>query len=387
MYLIGIDISKYKHNCFIATEADVVIKEFVFDNNSTGFKEFLDVLKLLDQSKEIRIGLESTGHYGNNLKHFITASGFTYLEFNPLKVHYFALASSPQRAKTDKIDARLISKMLGSVDYKTLHSRFYHINELKELTRQRDNLITGRSRCLVSLTTHLDSYFPEFKPFFNNKFSETSLFILKTFKTRNKISNLTNIHFEKLRCLSKGKFTYPKFRTLKSLAANSVGLPSNSKEFLITLDIKRYYNLVLEIEELESKILSLMSNIDTKLKTIKNFSVFSIATIIGEIGNIDRFNSPEKLIAYAGLSISVSQSGLVEHRGKIVKRGSSLLRKTIWNLALPSVKLMPIMNDYYHKKRLEGKHHKVALTQICRKLLRMIYKIESSNVDFNLYTQ
>ena len=65
MYLIGIDIAKYNHQCFIATEAGEVIKEFSFDNSQFGFNELLKALKSLDQSQIIKIGLEATGHYGD----------------------------------------------------------------------------------------------------------------------------------------------------------------------------------------------------------------------------------------------------------------------------------------------------------------------------------
>lgn len=82
MYLIGIDISKYKHDCFIATEAGEIIKDsFSFDNNTKGFSQLLDVLQALDQSQLKKISLEATGHYGYNLKVFLDWHGFDYMEF------------------------------------------------------------------------------------------------------------------------------------------------------------------------------------------------------------------------------------------------------------------------------------------------------------------
>jgi transposase len=64
MYLIGIDISKFKHDCFIATETGEVIHEsFSFNNDSYGFSQLLVILHSLDPTKEKRIGMEATGHY------------------------------------------------------------------------------------------------------------------------------------------------------------------------------------------------------------------------------------------------------------------------------------------------------------------------------------
>ena len=113
MYFIGIDISKYKHDCFIMNENNQVIRDsFSFDNSQEGFKTFLDVLKSLDRSQEIKIGLEATGHYGNNLKLFLNDNGYSFMEFNPLLIKRFASSHSLRRTKTDKCDASLIATIL-----------------------------------------------------------------------------------------------------------------------------------------------------------------------------------------------------------------------------------------------------------------------------------
>jgi transposase len=382
MYLVGIDISKYKHNCFIATESGVPLKEFVFENNLEGFKLFHQVLSELDQGQEIRTGLESTGHYGTNLKQFIVASGYTYLEFNPYLTHQFSKAMSLRRTKTDKVDAKTISNMLGSVDYKTLHTQFYHINELKQLVRDRDDILTHRSKTLVKLTNLLDIIFPEFKPFFNHRLGAIALFVLKKYKSPTRISNLTMKDFDNLRSKSKGKLTYPKFSRLKSLAKDTVGVQSDvyQKRMLTLIEDYEYFNQ--SLDEIERDIIHLFKEATTKLTTIPGLGIIQAATIYAEIGDIHFFSNPQKLIAYVGFDVSISQSGMSEHHGKIVKRGSPLLRKAIWTYALPSLRFIPQLNDYYHKKKAEGKHHKVAITHVCRKLIRIIYHIEYNQVDF-----
>ncbi len=214
MYLIGIDISKYKHDCFIITKDGEVIKDsFSFKNTRDGFEVFINALKQLDQEQEIRIGLESTGHYGNNLKSFMYKNGFRFTEFNPCLVKKFNQARSLRKTKTDKLDAKVIAQMLIFVDYKT-YVYNYNMYVLKTLTRFRSRLIKQRSYQLVQLTNVLDLVFPEFKPFFSHKFSKTSLFILKNYKTVSKIARINKTHgFEKLRKLSRGSFSYPKCRT------------------------------------------------------------------------------------------------------------------------------------------------------------------------------
>lgn len=383
MYLIGIDISKYKHDCFIATEAGIQIKALSFDNNRLGFDLFLETLKALDQSKEIRIGLESTGHYGSNLKQFITTFGYTYLEFNPYLTHMFSKALSLRKTKTDKVDAKTISSMLGSVDYKTLHTKFYHTNELKQLVRYRHVQMVNRSKTLIELTNILDRIFPEFKPFFNERLAGSAMFILKKFKSRARISKLSNKDYESIRSYSKGKLSYVRVQKLKSLAQSSVGYETQSDLLLLKHSIKHYEDLTEVIESVEHEIINLMENINQTLTTIPGLNIISAAIIIAELGDFKNFTTPAQIVSFSGLDTSVNQSGTTETRGHIVKRGSGLLRMTLWQITFSGLRLNPKLYDYYLKKRAEGKHHKVAMVHSARKLIRTIYYLGVTQLTFD----
>lgn len=178
-YFVGIDIAKFKHDCFIMNhEGEVIRNSFTFKNDKTGFNELLSVLSSLDSHQTIKIGLEATGHYATNLKIFLEENNFSYMEFNPILVKRFSQATTLRRTKTDKKDARLISLYLSTVDYKTYPSKSYHIQNLKSLTRSRECLVKERSKQLIHITNVLDLIFPEFKPFFNKKLnSSTCLYI------------------------------------------------------------------------------------------------------------------------------------------------------------------------------------------------------------------
>src|SRR5690554_7376457 len=260
MYLVGIDIAKYKHQCFIATEAGEVIDEFSFDNNFDGFNVLLKCLKSLDQSQDIKIGLEATGHYGNTLIQFICAKGYTFMEFNPYLAKQFFKSTTIRKTKTDKVDARLLSNMLASVDYKTLHTKYYHINDLKSLTRARNSLIYQRSKHLVQITNALDVVFPEFKTFFSNKLGSTAIFILSKYNSKDKISKITSEQYKKLYSISRGKFSYPKFLNLKELANTSIGIKSKTYIGLIN-------SLNNALSKIETEIIKVMNMVDTKITT------------------------------------------------------------------------------------------------------------------------
>ncbi len=155
MYYVGIDISKYKHDCFICTETGEVIQENLsFANTNEGFYELLNLLKSLDNSKQIRIGFEATGHYGMNLKLFLEKNNYSFMEFNPALVKKFIAGQTLRRTKTDKKDAMQITKYLISVDYKPHPTQFYHKYSLKSLTRLREKLVTSS----ITIITQVSIY-------------------------------------------------------------------------------------------------------------------------------------------------------------------------------------------------------------------------------------
>jgi transposase len=176
VYLIGIDIAKYKHECTIATESlEPVFPSFHFENNRQGFDHFAEMLFRLDPSKEKRIGLEATGHYASNLKFFLQSVDLPFMEINPLLLSRFRKATTLRRSKTDKCDAILITQFLATQPFLPYPPQVYHMPALKSLLRFHDKLVRTRSDQLVQLTNVLDIVFPEFKPFFKRKFSQTAL--------------------------------------------------------------------------------------------------------------------------------------------------------------------------------------------------------------------
>ena len=117
--------------------------------------------------------------------------------------------------------------------------------------------------------------------------------------------------------------------------------------------------------------------------SIPGLGEISAASILSEYGDITKFSSPNKMLAFAGLEPSVIQSGTLESNGKMVKHGSGHLRYFIMNTAMIILRYSPTFYDYYLKKRSEGKCHRVALSHVCKKLIRVIYSLEKYNQNFN----
>lgn len=381
MYFVGIDISKYKHDCFITTETDVIIENLSFKNTKDGFQQLLNSLVSLDSSQEIRIGFEATGHYHLNLMLFLEENNFSFMEFNPALVKKFISTTTLRRTKTDKADAKAIAKYLMSVDYKPHPKQFYHKFALKSLTRRRESFVHQRSRYKVDLTNILDIIFPEFKSFFNNSFSSTSMFILSKYKTADAIANMND--YESIKNISRGKFAYSQFIKLKELAKNTIGVDNEIYTFQLSSILTLISNMDEQITLIENKINEIMEILSPKCVSIKGIGIITGASIVAEFGDFKRFKSADACLAFAGLEPSTIQSGCSEHNGKMVKHGSPHLRATLMNAAEYVFLHEPIFTIFYYKKRSEGKAHRVAISHVAKKLVRIIYKLETSNIDFD----
>lgn len=381
IYYVGIDISKYKHDfCIISNAGELIVENSSFQNNKIGFQSFLDQLKPYNKS-EVRIAFEATGHYSLNLELFLTNNGYTYIKTNPLIIHQFLKARSLRRTKTDKADSITIAKYLMSVPYQPNSDLLYTIFTLKSLCRARESLIKERSKFAVLLTNELDKSFPELKPFFNNMISSTLLYILEKYTNTKHIAAMKD--YDSIRKISYGKFTYAKFAKLKELAKNSVGFHNENTDLLISTYVSIYNDFNNKIDPIEKQISTIIKVLNHRMLTIPGIGEISAATILSEYGDIKNFSSPNKMLAFAGLDPSINQSGTLESNGKMVKHGSDHLRYAIMNSSMTILRFSPEFYDYYLKKRSEGKCHRVTLSHVCKKLIRVIYTLEKNDIDFN----
>jgi transposase len=384
LYFVGIDISKYKHDCCILSAADQnVVSKFVFLNNKDGFDLLLHSLRSLGKPEDIRIGFESTSHYALNLELFLEKAHHSFMEVNPVLISEYKKSTTLRRTKTDPIDCEAIARWLMTVEYKPHSTGFYHAYSLKSLTRLRDRLVRQRSLYLVKITNVLDHTFPEFKPFFGNRFSKTALFLLENYGSADKMSRMNSQSYENLRRISRGKFAPKKFLELKALAASTVGESNEMFESQLSSLLSLYKLSVKEIDSLEQQITDLIRQINPHSLSIPGIGPLSAAVIYAEFGDISRFTSPQKMLAFAGLDPGYYQSGISAHSGHMVKRGSSHLRFTLMNLCIPLMQHNVVFAEYYAKKRAEGKPHRVACTHMVKKLIRIIYTLETRGIDFD----
>ena len=384
MIYLGIDVSKFKHNCYLADE-NSFDRGFHFEikNSREGFVYLLEKLSDFDKDK-IRIGLESTGHYHLNLSRFLLDLNFNIHFFNPFQTSLYRRADSFRNTKTDKVDAFFIAKLLRATDSNPTHNELYHNYELKSLTRYKSSLKNDRVKLKNAIVGYIDLVFPELADVCKDVFCKYTLEVLKEFPSADKIAKanltrLTNI----IKKASNGNHSKEKAIEIRKAARMSIGINSPAVSFRLVQDIKALEFLKEQINEVNEQIKPLLDCLDSPIMSIPGVGIEIGPSLIAEIGNIENFANPSKLLAYAGLDPSINQSGTMNSSFSCMsKRGSSYLRDALFLAAFLICQNDETFRLYYKKKKNEGKHHYVALTHVTRKLIRVIFHLLKTNQKF-----
>ena len=387
MIYVGIDIAKLNHFASaIDSDGVVLIEPFEFLNNNDGFYMLLSKLSSFDKDSII-IGLESTAHYGNNLVSFLVSKGFHVCVINPIQTAALR-KNNIRKTKTDKVDALLIAKAIILMDnprFVTLYD--VALMQLKNLGRFRLKLVKQRSRTKIQLTSYLDQVFPELQYFFKSGIHQKAVYaILKDAPSATQIASMHLTHLKNLLVSnSHGHFKKEKALELRVLAQKSVGTADRALSVQITQSIAQIELLDSQIDVVESEIKDIVSSLDSVIMTIPGIGPINGGMILGEIGDINRFLKPRKLLAFAGLDPSVYQSGnFSAKKTRMSKRGSSALRYALMNATHNVVKNNQTFKEYYDSKRAEGRSHYNALGHCAGKLVRVIYKMLKDDVEFDL---
>lgn len=386
MIYVGIDIAKLNH--FVATissEGEILIEPFKFTNNYDGFYLLLSKLAPLDQNNSI-IGLESTAHYGDNLVRFLISKDFKVCVLNPLSTSAMR-KNNVRKTKTDKVDTFVIAKTLmmqDSLRFLTLKDLDYI--ELKELGRFRQKTVKQRTR-LKQLTSYMDQVFPKLQYFFKSGVHQNSVYaLLREAPTPNAIASMHMTHLAHiLECASHGHFKKDTARNLRVLAQKSVGINDSALSIQITQTIEQIELLDSQLFHTELEMANLITCLHSVLMTFPGIGTTNGGMILGKIGDIHRFSTPGKLLAFAGLDPSVYQSGNIQvKKTRMSKRGSRLLRYALVNVAHNVVKNNATFKAYYDTKKAEDQTHYNALGHCAGKLVSVIWKMLTDEVEFNL---
>ena len=387
MIYVGIDIAKTNHYASIVDYSTGVVIEnpFLVTNNKQGFDLLFSKIKNFDKDK-VLIGLESTAHYGNNLIFYFHQKHFNLGIINPIQTATLR-KSRIRKVKNDKVDSMLICEALSLGYYNLLSDYDIKLLEIKSLCRFHKDLKDKASEAKIQLKTYVDQLFPELNAFFKNNLDiKTAHELLKLYQSPQDISNVNLTKLSNLLIKnSRGKYDKSRAVELKKLASNSVGINNSALPIQIKMTIELIELLESQINDIEKQVSDFIEKSDSVITSIPGIGDMTAAIIISEIGDINRFNNPGQVLAFAGLDPSVKQSGTFNASStRMSKRGSSLLRYALI-LATNNVQLnTKTFNNYYNTKRLQGKLHYNALGHCAGKLVRTIFYMLKNNVNFNL---
>ena len=381
MVYVGIDVAKDKHDCFIVnSDGEVLYDVFTIQNNMDGFEDLLFKIKTVSKNPDkIRVGLEATGHYNCNLLGFLKNKGLTTIVINPLYTSLSRKSTSLRKTKTDKVDARTIAQMIMSdVSLKPYSDTLYHNEDLKSLSRYRFDKVSDRAKLKQSVSRLVCILFPELEKLVSTIHAKAVYELLSEFPGAYQVASANLKHLTALlETASKGHFGRDKANEIREAARQSISsyLPAKSMELKHTINLIR--ELSDEIDEIETEIKKIMDAIDSPILSVPGISYAIGSMIVSEIGDFSRFDSPDKILAYAGCSPTTYQSGqLYSSHAKMEKRGSKYLRWALINAARYVCNWEPTFAAYLEKKRSEGKHYYVALSHAAKKLVRLLYHLE-----------
>ena len=379
MYIVGIDIGKNHHEASIVSpEGKQIGHSLRFATTHKGADSLMSFIFNNIGNSSCIFGMEATGHYWYPIYSFLKARGYTIYVINPIQSDSLRKMYIRQ-TKNDSIDSFLIAEVIRFGQFTTTSMADENILAIRQLCRYRDSVISSRTEIKLRIGTIMEQIFPEYEKQFSSLWVSTSMGILEKYLTPENIENAPiDELFEIIKDKSHNKLTMKKAISIREAAADTFGIKIAQDAFSFQLKqlIDRMNFLDKQIEALDCQILEYYEKFDCYLHTIPGIGMIAAATILAEIGDINRFKSSSALVAFAGIDPTVRQSGeFSSTHNHMSKRGSPYLRHAIFLAATTCSFHNSPLNAYYKKKRDQGKHHLTATGAVARKLTTIIYAV------------
>jgi transposase len=389
MYYLGIDIAKNTHVAsMIGEDGKLVFRAFSFSNTTEGGEALLSKIAGI-APEELVIGMEATGHYWLAVYSYLYGKGYKLHVINPIQTDGWRKGVEIRRRRTDPIDSVLIAELLRYGDFMETHLPNETVLSLKNLTRFRSYLVDSIGDLKRKVICVLDQVFPEYQNVFTDIFGKTSKEILLQFSSPSDLEDISADTLAQLLAeFSRKKLGYSTAETLIAAASKSFGITfcRDSFSFQLRMLIEQIKFIESQVKDTEAEIDAIMSKLDSYITTIPGIGKVTGAVILGEIGSIERFDSPAKLVAFAGIDATVSQSGeFSATNNRMSKRGSPYLRRALYQasfIAATGRNPDPTLRAFYLKKLAEGKHHSTCIGAVSRKLCYIIYSVLKENRPF-----
>lgn len=384
--VIGLDVAKGESQVQAYLQRKKPYKKsFKFKHNTEGLERFSAFCQEVEQASGSypTVILESTGHYHEPVTQFLERNEMVYFLVNPI-VSHGAKQTNMRKVKTDAVDAAHLCELYYKEDLVPYQKRSVQIQNLRHLTRQHDALTDSYVEVKLKFQTVLDQLFPEYKKVFGSVYSRVSLHILLEFPTPKSVLDSDTEKLAesiKTHCHARSySWAVKKASRLRKAALSDPFQETLYHSQLISLEM--YIKLLLEYQK---HLSVLKEEIDAQAKELDDYDLIQsipgigdkiAATILSEIGGIDRFSHPKKLVAFSGIDPRVHESGKFKAtQNRMTKRGSSKLRQALYTAVLCGLRKSrnTRLIAFYQSKRDEGKPHKVVMGACMNKLIHWIF--------------
>ena len=396
MYYVGIDVAKEKHYvCILDDTNEFAVKPFWIYSDILGLRELLKRMADISlNNDDFIIGVESTGAFSENLYEYITDADYKVILLNSYQTAKYRDFSTMRKIKNDAIDAYVIAELLSTNKYKESHISSDDYHSLKVLGRLNRSLSDKIKTIKREISTVMATVNPEITLVFKNIFTKSALAIIKDYPTAVDIQKATPKKLTKLfRHIKGNNFNEEKAKYLIELAKSSIyaGRANESRALMIRTHIKILELLSQEKLEIEAQINALIESGISKeldapienLKSIPGVAEKTIASILGECGDLRRFSSAKAFIGYLGLYPTQYQSGNSLSVGRLAKRGIPIAKHALYMAAVSSVLHNDELRKIFRDKVSAGKSKKEALIIISKKLATIMYSIFKYNTPYN----
>ena len=382
-YIVGIDVGS--ETCFVSVlrpDKSTVRAPFPIANAAPGFARLAaELARLACAPAQIRVGLEATGRYWENLYQFLLARGYDLVLLHPGQTHHFAQQRG-LRAKTDKLDAGTVARALLSDELRPAYVPSAVIGAYRELVRLQSNLTDTTARYKQEIRDLLIVLFPEFTQVFKDPTGPTALALLHAYPSAAAIvtagiEGITQL-LQELAPQKYGRHTAERLVTLaQQSCASPLAVSARSRCLQILIDQIRQTHA--SLGALEQEITALLQRDDgaASLRSVPEFGPSTVAVLRAELGEVARFRGSTQVVAYAGLDVTVRESGKWKGKRKLSKRGSGALRRCLFLAALGSLRARTgsAFGAYYRALEARGVRGYRALMAVMRKMLVVAYHL------------
>jgi transposase len=386
-YHVGVDVGKARHHvCVRDLLKETYCRTFSVSNDQEGLAHLVASLSTLSTDhNDFLIGVESCP-YGLNVSYFLMSAGFNLVEVNTFRAGQFRKAQG-KKAKTDRIDARCVADILSLGEHKPLCIPEPVMDNLRELTRFRSDLVNDKSMAIIHLRESLSILFPEFEKVFRHLESAGSLALLEAFPGPEHVIAAGDEQVGKvLSTASPHRMGKGMARRIIEAAQRTVGVIQKQPALGVKISIlaKKIVDLQSTMRDLDRQITALFDTLPSKPEGFPVGRVPSLATIISEIGDVRRFSTLKKFLSHLGWCPQTFQTGnyRMEHP-RMSHAGNKYVRRLIWMLSIFAVQRIPRYREYFQRRVSEGKAKMHILVAVGRKLLSVLYSMLKTGAAYD----